>query len=216
MEKRGISKLMLILLLVVIIAVVIALILAIRKPKIEPYSDNPKTWVNDKGGGIKEVSVDEVTKGDSYVDAGGNQQVITADIGTVFTSEGWYKGRYFSNNYEEDGKTLMKIGSDMNPNDGIIEGIIVEKFENGKPFAYIFLDNDWKNRVFNTTVFWGKLYEHEKTFVFNEISPGVYMDKIEDDMSRFENDFSIHKGGIYVGDLRSENDNEFSTIIASN
>lgn len=214
MEKRGISKLTIILGLLFIAIVIFSIVqLVIKKPRIEYYNDDPKTWVDDKPGNIKEISVDKVTKGESYVDAGGDQQYITAEIGTVFDLDGWYKGEYFKDYYEDENRNiLIKIGQDVIPGDGIMEGFIIEKFENKEPFAYIFLDEDWKNKLPLTKIYWGKSFQNQKEFSFTEVSEGVYMDKIKDDPARFEGHYSLHHGGIMVGVLGEEK----STLIVSN
>jgi len=174
------------------------------------YSDDPLTWVEDKKE-IKEINIDKVTEGQGYVDFNG-QQLITAEIGTVFSYEGWYDGIYFREWYTDlNGNTLMKITLEMNPNDGIIEGFVVERIIDSKPIIYVFLDNDWKTKLPDTRIYWGKRYQNEKDFEFLEVSSGVYMDKVEDDINRFENNFNLHHGGVYVGDLRDDNR---STIIS--
>ena len=202
--------------IVVIGAVVIAIILVSVIIKLIPteeapyYSDDPATWVDKKPGGIKEVSVDKVTEGDGYIDPIG-QQYETTEIATAFSYEGWYKGEYFRREHVANGKVIIRINQEMNPNDGVIEGYIVEKIKDSKPIAYVFLDKDWKDKVQNTKIYWGKKYQNEKEFNFSqEISDGIFMNEIEDDIDRFENNYALHNGGIWVGDLKDKG----STVIS--
>ncbi|MCK4797691.1 MAG: hypothetical protein KAT05_09930, partial [Spirochaetes bacterium] len=39
---------------------------------------------------------------------------------------------------------------------GVIEGYMVETFENGTPYVYIYLDEDWKKQVGDTNIILGK------------------------------------------------------------
>lgn len=192
----------------IIVCVVIGLIVIVSAILLS--TEISSRYIKSKAGGIKEVDVGFITAGNSYVDYATQQQYADKDISTVFTVEGWYKNNHFYTTYSENGRILMKIGSDMKPNDGVIEGYIVEKIENRKPMAYIFLDNDFKERVKNVKIYWGKYFDKSKEFNFtDEVSNGVYMEVIEDDISRFENDFSLHSGGIIIGDLN----NQSSTAI---
>ncbi|MBI2139480.1 hypothetical protein HYU14_01040 [Candidatus Woesearchaeota archaeon] len=201
--------------LIVFMAVVllIALMAYLFYPKKPYYSDDPKDWVEDKGKGVREINVDKATGGAGYVDFNG-LQYETGTIGTVFAYDGWYHGSYFREEYADldDGKVLMRISPQMKPYDGIIEGFMVEKVIDEKPYVYIFLDEDWRKSVFNTTVFWGKFHQSDKEFNFSfEASKGIYMDWVEDDMERFENGYNIHDGGVWVGEIREDRN---STLIS--
>ena len=173
----------------------------------EPYyKDNPQTWVDDKVGGVKEINVDKVTMGESYISSVG-QYYDNFEIATGFDYNGWYKGNYFERDYLENGKKIMSIHPEMNPNDGVIEGFVLERIEGGVPYLYIFLDDDWRNKVNNTKVY---VLQNESVFEFNNpISQGIYFTKLKDDPRRFGNDYSLVYGSIYVGDLKEEG----STVI---
>ncbi|MFH1641291.1 MAG: hypothetical protein ABIC04_00150 [Nanoarchaeota archaeon] len=197
--------------IVIIICVFLVYLWPEPKQVIEPYSDDPATWIEDKGRGIIEINVDKVTKGQGYIDPNG-EQYETASIGTVFDYEGWFKGSYFKKSFSLNDQEIMRIGEDIKPFDNIIGGFVVEKIEEDNAVIYIFLDEDWKNLVNNTMVYWGKSFQNKKLFDFsNEISKGVYMDSVIDDISRFDNNYALHSGGIYVGDIRKD---EYSTLIA--
>ena len=158
------------------------------------------------------LNIDFITNGSSFIDSQG-QQIRLEDISTVFTIEGYYKGNYFKKEFsDEEDNVLMRIDTSMTPGDGIIEGFILEKIENDVPIAYIFLDEDWKEQVGNTNIYWGDSWAFNKSFEFNSIQEGIYMEKIEDDKSRFSEDYKIRLYGIIVGDLTFE-DNENKTLI---
>jgi len=174
-------------------------------PKSIVFSNDPKDWI-DKNNEITEVNVNQVSKGKSHIDNLGQQfNDYEKEIRTSFKQEGFYKGNYFTNSYSEKNKEVMKITNKINPNNGIIEGYILEIIED-KPIVYIFLDQDWKEKIGETNIFWGINFANEKRFDFEEISKGIYMNKIIDDANRFSNNFTIHTWGVIVGDLTKDND----------
>jgi len=193
-----------------LIVIIILALIIINIPK-KAYSDDPKTWITTKGA-EKEIDVEKATQGQSYFNRDVGQQYETETIGTAFDSEGWYKGNYFKREYIENNKIIMSIGNEIKPNDGIIDGFVMERIENNIPYLYIFLDEDWKNQVENTYIYWGKTYQNKKIFDFSLIaSKGIYVNKVKDDENRFQNNYGLHMGGAYVGDLR---DDDKSTIIS--
>jgi len=175
------------------------------------YSDEPKDWIDKTKEGI-EIDVVDATKGTGYVDEIG-QQMRDGETITVFDWEGFYQGKHFLNEYKDSqGNILMRISPDMDSNDGIIEGFVMERKENGKFMIYVFLDEDWKNALPETNMFWGSELQKEKKFEFDELRNGIYMSVVEDDPSRFAEDMKIHLGGIIVGDITKE-DTEDKTLI---
>ena len=123
-------------------------------PKSIVFSNDPKDWI-DKNNEITEVNVNQVSKGKSHIDNLGQQfNDYEKEIRTSFKQEGFYKGNYFTNSYSEKNKEVMKITNKINPNNGIIEGYILEIIED-KPIVYIFLDQDWKEKIGETNIFWG-------------------------------------------------------------
>ncbi len=200
----------------VVIGLVIAGLLILgfiflMRPRPVVWSENPEDWVK-KDGKVMTIDVIEATKGKSRMDFNG-QQYETETIGTVFETEGWYNGNYFKTEYVENGRPVMRINQDMVPGDGIIEGFVVERLE-PEPFLYVFLDEDWKQALPNTMVYWGKRRQLERAFDFGqEVSSGIYMNKLADDPSRFENNFATHHGGAWIGYLA---DDKTSTILSFN
>ena len=200
----------------IIIIVILAVILTFFLRKEDTYSDNPKTWIEDKTLGVKEINVDKVTKGKGYVNYLG-EQYKDGSIETVFSFDGIYKGEIFDNEYiDKSGKMLIKITNKLDPGDGIIDAQIIERIDNGIPTVFIFVDEDWKNSIgANTNIIWGKNYQNIEKFIFDEISEGVYMHKILDDLSRFDNNFKESSGGVLVGDITLDNveNNDLSDVI---
>ena len=193
---------------IVLVVLIIGAVVYINLPRTPgvQYSTNPETWVTeDPATGVKEVDFDKVTEGKSYFNDI-NQQYRDGEIFTVFGYDGIYQGNFFETTYfDEEGNIKMQITGDLIPNDGVLQGILVEKIEEGIPFTYIFLDEDWKNTVNPVNIVWGETYQNEKPFEFKEIKPGIYMDKIQDDISRFTDNFNgMSFGGVVVGNVDKE------------
>ncbi len=165
---------------------------------------NIQGWVHEEGDSVI-VDVRKITDGKGYFNTN-NQQYRFLSINTAFGYGGSYKGSLFRNQYYSYSYGLrMEITPNLKPNDGILQGIIVEKFEDGKPVAYIFLDEDWKKQFGDTiNIAWGGIYQNLKPFKFKPVARGVYMDRIEDDPNRFSDDFDIHEGGIMVGNINRQ------------
>lgn len=209
-EPHHNHKKLIISLLIILLIVIIGNVFYFYYSSTEHYSDNPSKWINQVNDTMS-LDLNEASEGNSYLDGNSEQQY--GAIGTMFSSEGWYKGNYFNNEYVSNGKTLMKITNDLVPNNGVIEGFLFEKLEGEDLFAYIFVDSDWKNNLPDTKVFFGSDYQYNTTFDFsNELKPGVFMMKIKDDKERFISGYSIHKGGFYIGELGEET----STLISFN
>jgi len=195
------KKSMIIILLILILVVGTVLFFIDNSQKIS-YSKNPQDWIEKKGD-VQVVNVEKATEGKGYYNLN-DQQYKSASVETAFSYDGVYNGKIFKNYYADDsGKALIQITQNLVPNDGILHGIIVEKFENKVPVAYIFLDEDWKKQFGNSVnIEWGQTYQNFKAFEFKTISSGIYMDKITDDKSRFNEDYSVSSGGIIVGNIK--------------
>ena len=156
------------------------------------------------------IPVENVTDNKGYTDNTGDIQYMQGSTWTSFHLAGIYKGERFSKAYyvrNENGEfeVLMAIGSDLNPNDGVIQGYIVENFENNTPYAYIYLDEDWRKKIGDTNIIWGKDFDRIKAFEWTKVGDGVYMNRIEDDMARFAaGDINTRESGIFVGDVTLE------------
>ena|GEM_PF-5522907 len=188
---------------VVIIGIIITLILLVvsvyisTRPK--PYSpEEPETWVEDQT-----ISVERATDGKGYMNEIG-QQYRDEEISTVFELEGYYKGNKFFNQAIEDDEVKMKLTNEMVPRNGVIEGFMTETRKQGKWVVDIFVDEDWKNQLEFTNIYWGFGFDKERPMVFTEISPGIYHDSIIDDENRFEDNARMRMSGIIVGDITKE------------
>ncbi len=212
------KKVVILVILVVIMIIVIGILTTL--PKKTTYSKNPQDWVETKIN-IRIIDVEQVTEGRGYFNTN-NQQYKFLSINTAFGYDGIYKGELFKNQYLDYSDIVrIEITPNLIPNDGILQGLIVEKFEDEKLVAYIFLDEDWKKQFGDSiNIAWGSEYQNFKKFEFQQISIGVYMDKVEDDLDRFSEDFNIHQGGVMVGDIQTSGLNmlqieEDVTVIAS-
>jgi len=194
---------------IIILGLIIILIISgifyfLRRPEEIVYTDEPETWVETTGIGIKQINVDKITRGTGY--DGDDQLYLTINgTRTAFPYEGYYKGEYFEiKEIQQDGLIKMEVDSTFDIDDGIIEGYIVERYLNDTFEIFIFLDEDWKKEIPITNIIWGKDYSKTKQFIFNEVERGVYMDKIIDDARRFDYNYLQSNTGIIVGDATQE------------
>lgn len=200
------KKLYIIFILIALVAVTIVYLVSI--PPAVVYSDDPATWIEAKPDGKNMVSVDKVTQGEGEFE---DSKTVLEDV-IAINYDGLYDGEYFRGTryFDDDGNVLLRITDEMVPNDGILDGIILEREEGESLKAFIFVDEDWKTEFGNLNIAWGRSYEHFKEYQFNEVSPGVYMDSIDDDKNRFEYDYRISYGGIAVGDFTQEDVSEWN------
>lgn len=228
-QKKG--KRTWIIALIIIIAIgIIIYSLAYKPPKKgnEYFTEQPETWIEDKYETEEpddiEINIYKATRTKSIVEPGKQEYYTKGDI-TSFFYTGFYKGDSFSNLYAGDKEELinltrdkpiqeqkriaeehaiMRIDSKLNPNDGVIDSFVLAREENGKFVFYIFLDEDWKNKVDYTSILWGNNFRdkntmHMKPFDFSESKNGLYINKIDEDVGW--NDFDPVKGGMMVGEI---------------
>ncbi|MFC1696728.1 hypothetical protein ACFL1H_00190 [Nanoarchaeota archaeon] len=186
----------------------IIFIIAILLPKGPTYSDDPKDWI-DVDGDINKIDIDEVTDGDAYL-RNSWIRYKNEDYNDFFFHSGFYLGNvfeyYFCNSttykdeIENNPNTLssierdniyiknckMIIRSKLDPNNQVIEGFIAPKIDGETITFYIFTDQQWKDYVGDSYIFWGESYEHNKTYDYNVVSEGIYMDKLEFDFNVFK------------------------------
>jgi hypothetical protein len=169
---------------------------------------DPETWIIRTSQTQAGVDLQGATAGKSFLNEQG-LQYLSATTATTFALEGWYQGKHFRQVYaDQDGRVQMRITPKMQPYDGIPEGFILQKLD--PPEAYIFLDLDWKEKYPQSVIYWGRFFENEQAVDFSSEVKGIYIDRIEDDISRFQENFNIHDGGVMVGIL---NEDETSTLI---
>lgn len=229
---------------IVAVAIVTMLLLPYSQPvKITTlyYTDNSKDWVsnvvNYESSEQTAIDVEKMSKGDAYIDDEHQRYTINGDI-TSFFYNGYYNGKKFRTEYREEefynlsvGKnekemkeldkklTKMRIAAEMNPNDGIIEGIVVARFEKNRFVFYVFVDEDWRKQLKFTNIISGnKLDEisslQQQEFDFSSLQNGVYINKIAGNLNWYNQNPST--GGIIVGEITKEdvvNNNLSSTFI---
>lgn len=187
-----------------ILIIVIVSVVYLMKSK-EPYfTDNPSAWVEKVDAVTKEIDVDRASKGQAW-DNNRNVYFYINGTTTSFQYEGYYQGKYFTRMFPQEEPFLMRINPEMKPNDGVIEGYVVERFLNDTYQVFIFLDEDWKQKLPYTNIVWGVDYVFAVPFDFsNEISQGVYMNEIVDDPRRFGYNHRVSYSAILVGDITQE------------
>ncbi len=196
------KKLFAILLAIIIVILIILGTRWIMQPKIHVYSNNPADWLSTVPGGVS-VDVKEATRGKgSYNDV--NEQILVPGMGfTAFAYEGIYKSNFFGTKYiDENGKTIMEVTPNMNPNDGILQGFMVERAVNGTLETYIFIDEDWRRALGNDIrIVWGSDYSKSRPFSFRQLRTGIYHDFVQDDSGRLQAEISV--GGVQVGNMQT-------------
>ncbi len=192
--------------LAIIVLVLISLYYYWALPKPVEFSNNPADWVKDN-----KINLFYATKGQAHLLD--TIQYSREGINTAFEIEGFYKGKKFLKEYKINNATIMRITQELKPNDGIMDGFIFEKIENQTVKAYLFVDEDWKKYMTRTNILWGRNFENQKEFNYEEIKKGIYMNFIEDDRNRFSKDFTVHTGGIMMGDISKEDSKDKTLII---
>lgn len=167
-----------------------------------PYDDNPKNI---------EISVSRATRGKSVMDFN-KQEYYENGLKTLFSS-GIYYGQpfeivYLKEGYKEEYNindyALIDIGPKMDPTDGIIEGFILGKYEEDNFVFYLFVDEDWKEKIEFTNILYANDLTNPKIkqFDFSNFKDGIYIDKVDGNFDWFET--SPRKGGIYLGEITKD------------
>lgn len=213
---------------IILAGIVFLLIYNPPKKGNEYFTEQPQTWIEDKyeTPEVNDVEIDiyKATRGRDFVDIGQQDYYIDGDI-TSFFYTGFYKGNSFSGIYSgskeklinltagksldeqrtiAEENTIMRIESKLDPTDGIIDSFILAREEEGIFVFYIFLDEDWKNKVKYTNILWGDNFHnketlHLKQFDFSKSENGIYINKIDTDVDW--NNLNPVKGGMMVGEV---------------
>jgi len=201
---------------VILAAAILGLMYALDATKVPEYSNNPKDWL-DVDNDLTSVNMEHATKGKSEFD-GKAQQYDDGIIKTAFDMEGIYKGNgFFAEKYYEqiDEKYIVKmeLTTELNSTDGIPQGVMLERFEDGKPIVYIFVDEDWKREFPMLNIVWGKEFQNTRPFRFTPTGKSTYYDKVADDKNRFTNPYydDITYGGVILTDATQNDILEGST-----
>jgi hypothetical protein len=182
---------------IVVLLAILAGIIYLIMPEKPYYSDAPNDWTEKTAEGTY-VDIEKATKGQSF-DNERNEYFIVNGTRTSFKYEGFYNGNYFEKEYLENGKIRMRVGTTLNPNDGIIEGIATERINNGVYEVLIFVDEDWRKQMPSTNIIWGAKYQLVKPYSFTPVRDGIYLSIIEDDPERFGDNHHTSYAGIIVG-----------------
>ena len=226
-EKKNIITIG-IFILVAIALIIFLVYLFIPKPEMghEYFTLEPETWIEDNKATEEpddiEINLLRATRGKALLDRGQEDYYIDGNIESFFYY-GSYKGNDFQTAYLDSsfyelstGKTfpekeqlaknltIMRITNIINPNDNIINGFILGKEENNIYSFYIFLDEDWKNKIESTNILWGDNFRdpdtlNVKPFDFSKSEKGIYINKIDNDIDWFRK--RPRKGGIIVGEI---------------
>ncbi|MBW2977596.1 hypothetical protein KY331_02005 [Candidatus Woesearchaeota archaeon] len=194
----------------------------------EYFAEQPETWIEDRYETPEtddvEIDIYKATRGKNIADVGQQDYYTQGDIISFFYT-GFYKGNSFSNLYAGDEEKLinmtrnkpiqeqikiveenaiMRIDSKLNPYDGVIDSFILAREEDQRFVFYIFLDEDWKNKVKYTNILWGdnlqnKNAMHLKPFDFSKSENGIYINKIDVDVDW--NNLNPISGGMMVGEV---------------
>ncbi len=196
---------------VVIVILVVILVIAVSvyftfKPKY--YAEDPRGWIEEKADGTKEVNITKATRGAGLLNPEG-LQYSDGKVLTAFGYDGAYEGEYFSSSVYKDilsGNTLLDITPELKPGNGVMEGFIIEYIKGNEVTAYIFVDEDWRQKLGDSTnIIWGRMLDNIKKFEYTPIADGIYMNEIIDDPERFIDNYKESRGGILVGNLEQNN-----------
>ncbi len=174
-----------------------------REIKHDYYTLEPEPWIEetpfDETPENIVINVGKATRSESQFDID-KQEYYHNGLKTLFSS-GIYRGFPFGVAHFVGNDTLISIGPEMDPYDGIIEGFILGKYEDEDFVFYIFLDEDWKQNIEYTNILYANDLDNPqiREFDFSDNVKGIYIDKIEGDFDWFLS--SPRKGGIYVGEL---------------
>ncbi len=192
------------------------------------FTPEPVTWIEENDLTNNEddnmINVMKATEGKSEFSA---NRLSYFDKGTqtAFFYHGYYKGNYFDAVYLDpefynlDSRVLrneeienltqkykkIEVSQYLDPTDGIMQVFILAKKDPSGYVFYLFVDQDWKNGLGITNIIYGNDFNDkttliEKLFDFQEIKPGIYMDKIDDHNSWY--DENPINGGIMLGEIR--------------
>lgn len=192
----------------------------------EPYfSEYANDWIEStEDKNIFEINITESTEARS--DYGlGYQRFIDYD-GSLnsFYLTGSYNGELFSMSYlTPDNRIIMRIYPEMEVKDGIIEGFILVKREDGELVAYLFVDEDWKIRSKdNINIIYGENIKDKdnlisRKFDFSNNQDGIYIDKITGNLNWLTEQNPIigrlFLGGITLEDIKRSDYNKTFIVL---
>ncbi|MEA3514049.1 MAG: hypothetical protein U9R34_01075 [Nanoarchaeota archaeon] len=154
-----------------------------------------------------EINISEATEARADYSLG-HQRYIDYD-GSInsFYLTGSYMGKLFSMTYQDaNDRILMRIYSDMKPSDGVSEGFILVKREEGELAAYMFVDEDWKIKSKNNiNIIYGENIQDKESLIsrrfdFSNNQEGVYIDKLKGNLNWLTEQNPI-LGRLFLGEI---------------
>lgn len=124
----------------------------------------------------------------------------TFQLRGIFRGEGFYSNAL----YDKEKKLAISIGPNMHPSNHFIEAFIVWDVVDGQPTAYIYVDEEWKTYVGDSWIVWGKDFQKSKKFEWISVADGIYMNKVYDEWSRFDQNLEAKQGGIAIANMNSK------------
>jgi hypothetical protein len=229
MRFKIINVLMWILILIVL-SISIFLFLEFKKsPKaaIENvfFSEQPENWVYDNPSTIQDdIRIDSfmASEGKLRLEKGQQNYLSDGEMESFFYS-GLYGGEEFKSEYLPEGffnqtrglslslkrkradeLAKMQITNEFVSGDSVVNGFVLAREENSKLVFYIFVDEDWRNKLEYTNILWGDDFKQAdklnlREFDFSRQEDGVYIDKLETDVDWYKLD--PVRGGIIVGEI---------------
>jgi hypothetical protein len=194
------------------------------------FTPEPESWAEEntltENKEDVRISLMKATEGKSTF-SGNKLQYFEKGEESAFFFHGAYQGTSFDTTYlnpefyklntsrmtseeikkEMEKNKIMEITQYLNPEDGIIQIFVVAKKDSRGFVFYIYADEDWKQKLEFTNIIYGNSFRDaagliERPFNFQEISPGLYMDKIEDYNGWYDQDPVT--GGLAIGKVNAK------------
>ena len=200
---------------ITIVLAIALLYLLIGKPTGEYLPVNTK-YANQSVTGDFVIPLIELTEGRVervLADSDFTMRDVKNKVDATFVVRGGVNGTVFYNAAYFDIKEDIAIGINkkMHPENKFIETFILWDIPNGKPTAYIYVDEDWKRYIGDAWILYGPNFEKSKKFEWTPVAKGIYMNVLEDDWTRFKSaDMETRAGGIMLTNMPTKEE-----IIAS-
>jgi hypothetical protein len=180
----------------------------------EYFTDDPNEWVRQSEITETEKSVNintyAATRGDLVLEDDQQNYFIDGEINS-FMYYGSYDGYSFGSEFLDDKyyeiianlteeernntnlnklaeeHTLMKITNQFDANDGVINAFVMSRLENKEMVFYLFVDQDWKDKLEFTNVFIAEDFLDPSTWTeeeydFSNYDDDVYIKKITENI----------------------------------
>lgn len=214
---------------VLVLVSLVSILIFVNLPKQKQsnyFTAEPEPWIEKSIVGGPEdyvISVRRATADASEL-VGNKQEYLTSSGIVAFFTHGYYRGNQFDTRYidpkfyeenligksdnEKEGISRqyvkMASGREMNPQDGVIDGLIIAKLNSNENFdIFIFVDEDWKKSIGNTNLVWGDDFTDRtklsvRKFDFSRSKYGIYVDVVKDVTWKKSSPVA---GGLIVGEV---------------